>query len=113
MARRDITGAVDFPYLEGFAAGDSALVAEVLDLFREQAAIWSRMLTPESEGWRDAVHTLKGAGRGIGAHALGDACERAEALGAGGLPSVHAALDDALLDVAAYQHEQQLRSLKG
>ncbi|NBU29519.1 MAG: Hpt domain-containing protein [Caulobacteraceae bacterium] len=113
MARRDITGAVDFPYLEGFAAGDTALVAEVLDLFREQAAIWSRMLDAQNEGWRDAVHTLKGAGRGIGANALGEACERAEQQGAGALPGVHAALDAALMDVAAYQHEQQLRSLKG
>jgi HPt (histidine-containing phosphotransfer) domain-containing protein len=113
LARRDITGAVDFPYLEGFAAGDAGLVEEVLNLFREQAAIWSRMLDPASEGWRDAVHTLKGAARGIGANALGEACERAENDGPGVLPAVHAALDAALMDVAAYQHEQMLRSLKG
>ncbi|MBI1405936.1 MAG: Hpt domain-containing protein [Caulobacter sp.] len=113
MARRDITGAVDFPYLEGFAAGDQGVVDEVLNLFREQAAIWSRMLSPDSDGWRDAVHTLKGAARGIGANDLGNVCERAERDGAGVLPSVHAALDAALLDVAAYQHEQALKSLKG
>ncbi len=113
MARRDITGAVDFPYLEGFAAGDAGVVEEVLNLFREQAAIWSRMLDPGSPGWRDAAHTLKGAARGIGAHALGQVCERAEVEGAGVLPAVHAALDAALMDVAAYQHEQMLKSLKG
>ena len=57
MARRDITGAVDFDYLERFAAGDEAVVQEVLGLFREQARRWSAMLDPGSEGWRDALHT--------------------------------------------------------
>ena len=113
MARRDITGAVDFPYLEGFAAGDSGVIEEVLNLFREQAQIWSRMLEPGEAGWRDAAHTLKGAARGIGANALADACAHAEAAGEGALPSVHTALDAALLDIAAYQHEQMLKSLKG
>ena len=113
MARRDITGAVDFPYLEGFAAGDAGVIEEVLNLFREQAQIWSRMLEPGNAGWRDAVHTIKGAARGIGANALADTCERAEASGEGALPAIHAALDAALLDIAAYQHEQMLRSLKG
>jgi len=113
VARRDITGAVDFPYLEGFCAGDAAVIEEVLNLFREQAALWARMLSADNAGWRDAVHTLKGAARGIGAFDLGAVCERAELEGAGVLPSVHAALDAALMDVAAYQHEQMLRGLKG
>ncbi len=113
MARRDITGAVDFPYLEQFAAGDSEVVDEVLELFQEQAAMWSPMLDGEAEGWLDAVHTVKGAARGVGAHALGEACERAEAEGAQALPGVHAALDAALFDIAAYRHEKALRSLRG
>jgi outer membrane receptor for ferric coprogen and ferric-rhodotorulic acid len=46
VARRDISGAVDFGYLEGFAAGDSGVVDEVLELFREQAALWTPMLDP-------------------------------------------------------------------
>jgi hypothetical protein len=41
MARRDITGAVDFAYLQNYAAGDLELVDEVLGLYREQAALWS------------------------------------------------------------------------
>lgn len=113
MAKRDITGAVDFPYLESFAAGDFGVIDEVLNLFREQAQIWSRMLEPGNPGWRDAAHTIKGAARGIGANALGDICDRAEREGEGVLPTVHAALDAALLDIAAYQHEQMLKSLKG
>jgi hypothetical protein len=71
MARRDITGAVDFAYLEGFAGGDQQVVDEVLALFREQAELWTGLLDSESEGWRDAVHTIKGASRGIGAVAPG------------------------------------------
>lgn len=113
MARRDITGAVDFPYLEQFAAGDMAVVDEVLGLFQQQAEMWSPMLDSGTDGWRDAVHTVKGAARGVGAHALGEACERAEADGGAALPSVHAALDAALFDIAAYRHEVMLRSLKG
>ena len=112
VARRDISGAVDFAYLEGFAAGDSIVIDEVLALFREQASMWTPMLDPAHDGWRDAVHTVKGASRGVGAFALGDVCEKAE-LGEVGLDAVRTALDAALLDIAAYAHEQMLKSLKG
>ena len=118
MARRDITGAVDFAYLETYCAGDMALVDEVLGLFREQAAIWSPLMDPHapSEGWRDAVHTLKGAARGVGAVQLGQACEAAEAAEARAIPqqltAVHHALDLALADIAAYAHERTLQRLR-
>ncbi len=112
MARRDITGAVDFVYLEGFAAGDGEVIDEVLALFREQSAIWGAMLRPDHDGWRDAVHTIKGAARGVGAFRLGDACEACEAAGAAGLDAVRDALDAALQDIAAYAHECALQSLK-
>ena len=112
MARRDLTGAVDFKHLEAFAAGAQQVVDEVLALFREQAAIWSALLDPASDGWRDAVHTMKGAARGVGAFALGDACEAAERQGPQGLDPVRDALDAALADVAAYEHERALQSLK-
>ena len=112
MARRDISGVVDFGYLETYAGHDMALVEEVLGLFREQAGLWGPMIDPNSEGWRDAVHTLKGAAKGIGANPLGEACEAAETTGVGMLPNVHAALDAALGDVAAYLHELQLQSLR-
>jgi HPt (histidine-containing phosphotransfer) domain-containing protein len=113
MARRDLTGAVDFAYLEGFAAGDAEVIDEVLALFREQAALWSNLLDPAGEGWRDAVHTIKGASRGIGAFALGDACQTCEIDGPGKIPAVRDALNAALADVAAYAHERALQSLKG
>lgn len=113
MARRDLTGAVDFEYLEGFAAGDVTVIEEVLELFRQQAALWSGMLDPSFEGWRDAVHTIKGAARGVGAFQLGEACALAEIHGSDKLRGVRDALDMALADVAAYAHELALRSLKG
>jgi HPt (histidine-containing phosphotransfer) domain-containing protein len=112
LARRDIKGVVDFAYLEEFAAGDEAVVDEVLALFREQSAIWGVMLAPDHEGWRDAVHTLKGASRGVGAFQLGDQCEACEAVGAGGLDKVRDVLDETLADIAAYAHERALRSLR-
>jgi len=96
-------GVVDFGYLEAFMAGDKAVVMEVLDLFRQQAATWPAKLDPNDPGWRDVVHTIKGAARGVGAHALGDNCETAEAEGASGLPAVKTGLDAALADIAAYQ----------
>jgi HPt (histidine-containing phosphotransfer) domain-containing protein len=117
MARRDITGAVDFAYLQNYAAGDLELVDEVLGLYREQAALWSPLLDPAapSEGWRDAVHTLKGASRGVGAFAVADACEAAEEEGDPSPPrltAVHDALNAALADIAAYAHERALQSLR-
>ncbi|HWA63291.1 MAG TPA: Hpt domain-containing protein [Caulobacteraceae bacterium] len=113
MARRDIKGVVDFGYLESFAAGDGTVIDEVLALFREQAALWAGMLDPAQEGWRDAVHTIKGAARGVGAFALGDVCEACEAAGPAAIGRVRDALDEALHDVAAYAHERALKSLKG
>jgi HPt (histidine-containing phosphotransfer) domain-containing protein len=99
-------GAVDFGYLEGFAAGDRQVVTEVLALFRQQAEIWAASLDASSPGWRDLVHTIKGAARGVGANALGDACARAEAKGEAGVPEVRTALETAVAEIAAYQARQ-------
>jgi HPt (histidine-containing phosphotransfer) domain-containing protein len=122
MARRDLTGAVDFKYLEDYAGGDQIVVDEVLALFREQAAMWLRLLDPKAEdsAWRDAAHTLKGSALGVGAHDLAEACAAAERAVAADLAErtlrldrVRDALDRALADIAAYAHEQALRSLRG
>ena len=121
MARRDITGAVDFGHLQVYAGGDLALMEEVLGLFREQAAIWVRLLDPaaEAEAWRDGAHTLKGSGRGIGAFALADACEAAELSGPDlgertvRLDRVRDELDRALADIAAWLHERELQRIRG
>jgi HPt (histidine-containing phosphotransfer) domain-containing protein len=122
MARRDITGAVDFSHLESFAAGDQALIDEVLAMFQEQAALWVRLLDPTGpeDSWRDAAHTLKGSSLGVGAFALAQVCDEAE-IGYAADPGrksvyldhIRDALDAALADIAAYAHERMLQSLKG
>jgi len=116
MSRRDLSGAVDFDVLDRMTGGDDAVAEEVLGLFKEQAAMWSAMLEAGTEGWRDAVHTIRGAAAGIGAHALAEVCQGAEivdqALAAPALDRVRSALDVALGDVAAWRHELMLRSLK-
>ncbi|MBU2419170.1 MAG: Hpt domain-containing protein, partial [Alphaproteobacteria bacterium] len=81
------------------------------------AAMWSPMLDVREAGWRDGVHTIRGAAAGIGAEALAEACQLAEAADKAEAPPmlsrVRDALDLALADVAAYRHELMLRSLKG
>ncbi len=103
VAAAGSVGVVDFGYLESFMAGDKAVVLEVLDLFRQQAATWPARLGADDPDWRDVVHTIKGASRGIGANALGDICERAEVEGAENLPAVLAGLEAVVADIAAYQ----------
>ena len=121
MARRDITGAVDFAHLEGYAAGDQGLIDEVLGLFRQQAEMWIRLLDPRGDAgaWRDGAHTLKGASLGIGAFDLAKTCgaaEQGEKASPGEkavmLDHIRDALEAALADIAAYEHEQLLKSLK-
>jgi len=116
MARRDLSGAVDFAVLRGVTAGDEGVAEEILGLFVQQAALWEPMLDIREPGWRDAAHTLRGAAAGIGAGALAEACQTAEASTVDEAPPlldrVKDALEAALADVAAYRHELMLRSLK-
>ena len=121
MSRRDLTGAVDFDYLERFTLNDAALIDEVLGLFREQAEMWIRLLDPKGAAdiWRDGAHTLKGSALGIGANDLARVCGEAEAA-AGEAPAyreallgrLQHALDFAMADIAAYRHEMALKALR-
>lgn len=117
MARRDLSGAVDFGVLESMTGGDDTISDEVLGLFAQQAAMWEPMLDVREEGWRDAAHTIRGAAAGIGAGGLAQACQAAETAEKADAPPllerVRDALEVALGDVAAYRHELMLRSLKG
>jgi HPt (histidine-containing phosphotransfer) domain-containing protein len=87
---------------------------EVLEIFKHQAEIWSRLLDPKAQAkqWADAAHTLKGASLGVGALKLARACELAERAGRAETPpslagaavllaDVKDALGDAL-EAAAY-----------
>ena len=120
MARRDLTGAVDFSRLETYAGHDAAVIDEVLEIFVEQAAVWTRLLDPDAPAWRDAAHTIKGAALGVGAEALAQVCGEAEAAPAAARPEervrlterVRDALSAALADVAAYRHHRLLEGLR-
>ena len=114
MARRDLSGAIDFTVLERMTGGEDGISEEVLGLFVQQAALWSPMLDVREDGWRDAVHTLRGAAAGIGAETLAQVCQAAEKPEAPPLlDRVRDALEAALADVAAYRHELMLRGLRG
>jgi chemotaxis protein histidine kinase CheA len=93
---------IDLDHLNRYVFGDAALLAEVLGIFREQAgAVAGRMdPTMDAEAWRLAAHTLKGAARGVGAWALGDAAEHAEALADAAAEERAAALRS-IVDLAA------------
>lgn len=117
MAMRDVTGAVDFAYLESYTMNDAGIIEEVLRLFQQQCELWAPLLDTAHEGWRDAAHTLKGAAAGIGANELAQRAGEAEVGDDGGaagrLEKVKTAMSAARHDVAAYLHGLQLRSLQG
>jgi len=121
MAEREKTGALDFDYLETYADGDMVVVEEVLNLFREQAGLWLRVMDPHDpgEGLRDGIHSLKGTALGVGAVSLAQACSTAEwVIGDAhmdrtlALIRVRDAVEAVLADIAIYQYEKNIQSLR-
>ncbi|MEQ8559208.1 MAG: Hpt domain-containing protein [Henriciella sp.] len=74
---------LDLDHLLSMTGGDVDLAEEVIDIFRQQVEIWSRLLDPRAPAsqWADAAHTLKGAALSIGAHELAERCRVAEQTG--------------------------------
>jgi HPt (histidine-containing phosphotransfer) domain-containing protein len=75
--------AVDLDHLARYTGGDVALNAEILRLFDSQASelvarLQAILEARDAKSWKEAIHTLKGAARGIGAFSLGDAAAAAE-----------------------------------
>jgi HPt (histidine-containing phosphotransfer) domain-containing protein len=72
---------LDRKHLARYTGGDAALEAELFGLLIGQIeACVAQLRAAQAEaGWTQAAHTLKGAARGVGAMALGDACAAAEA----------------------------------
>ena len=63
--------AVDLAHLARYTGGDAALNAEILRLFDNQASELVEQLKAilearDAKSWKAAIHTLKGAARGIG-----------------------------------------------
>lgn len=74
---------VDLSHLARYTGGDKALNAEILRLFDGQVnAMVGELLTilehRDTRKWREVTHTIKGAARGVGAFAMGEAAAAAE-----------------------------------
>ena len=74
---------VDLDHLARYTGGDRAINAEVMRLFDSQATelvarLQSILDARDAKAWKEVTHTLKGAARGIGAFAMGDAAARCE-----------------------------------
>ena len=74
---------IDIEHLLNMTGGDVDLADEVLDIFRNQAETWGRLLNPDlaQTQWADAAHALKGAALSIGAKDFADNCASVETLG--------------------------------
>lgn len=74
---------IDAAHLSTMTGGDAELALEIIEIFRNQAEIWARMLEPKDppRQWADAAHSLKGAALSLGAQKLGASCAAAETLG--------------------------------
>jgi len=89
--------AVDLDHLARYTGGDEILNSEVLRLFDEQAGelvtrLQAIFVARDARSWREVAHTIKGAARGIGAFALGDAAAFAEPIDPADYASAAAAL---------------------
>jgi HPt (histidine-containing phosphotransfer) domain-containing protein len=89
--------AVDMDHLARYTGGDAQLNAEILRLFDSQATELVAKLrgileARDAKSWKLAVHTLKGAARGIGAFGLGDAAAAAEPIDPSDAQTAEAAL---------------------
>ena len=95
---------IDLDHLALYTGGDSALNAEILALFDGQCRTILTQLQEltasddNSKAWRELSHKLKGAARGVGAFAVGDAAADAEKV----MPTAgHAILEQLKRDSAA------------
>ena len=74
---------IDLSHLARYTGGDKTLNAEILKLFDGQVSeMVSQLLSildaRDSRKWREVTHTIKGAARGVGAFAMGEAAADAE-----------------------------------
>ena len=81
---------VDLAHLARYTGGDKSLNAEILRLFDGQITemveqLRSIIAQRDPKKWRQVTHTIKGAARGVGAFAMGQAAADAEPVD----PSAH------------------------
>ena len=75
--------AIDLAHLARYTGGDANLNAEILRLFDGQTATLVASLRAildarDTKSWKEVIHSIKGAARGVGAFALADAAARCE-----------------------------------
>ena len=119
--------AIDFEHLKRYTGEDPELIAEVLDIFSNQTAIWLRAMDPftDDETWASVAHALKGSAQTVGATALGELCDRAEAMvgdcedGGAWTPrrewiadEIAARVGDVEADIQRWKYDQQMAELK-
>jgi HPt (histidine-containing phosphotransfer) domain-containing protein len=74
---------IDLEHLARYTGGEKGLNTEILRLFDAQvtgmaAELKALMASGDAKRWREVVHTIKGAARGVGAFGMGDAAAKAE-----------------------------------
>jgi HPt (histidine-containing phosphotransfer) domain-containing protein len=74
---------VDLSHLSRYTGGERGLNVEILKLFDLQLSEMVDTLTQvmdqrDTKRWREITHTIKGAARGVGAFAAGEAAAAAE-----------------------------------
>ncbi len=77
------TAPVDLDHLARYTGGDRTLNTEILKLFDGQVSemvgqLLSILEQRDARKWREVTHTIKGAARGVGAFAMGEAAAAAE-----------------------------------
>jgi HPt (histidine-containing phosphotransfer) domain-containing protein len=74
---------IDLDHLARYTGGEKALNAEILKLFDGQVSEMVGQLrgviaARDARRWKEITHTIKGAARGVGAFAFGEAAAAAE-----------------------------------
>ncbi len=74
---------IDLEHLARYTGGEKAMNAEILKLFDGQISemvgqLRSVITARDSKRWKEITHTIKGAARGVGAFAFGEAAAAAE-----------------------------------
>jgi len=78
-----MSDAIDLDHLARYTGGEKAMNAEILKLFDGQISemvgqLRTVIAARDSKRWKEITHTIKGAARGVGAFAMGDAAAAAE-----------------------------------
>jgi HPt (histidine-containing phosphotransfer) domain-containing protein len=77
------TKTIDLSHLSRYTGGDESINAEVLKMFNAQTSelvlkLRTILDARDAHSWKEVIHTIKGAARGVGAFPLAEAAAFAE-----------------------------------